>query len=59
MPIFQYKAMKHDGTLMEGEVSMNSELEVQGYLKVKERFIIEINEKKVMSEGRDRQTAFA
>lgn len=46
MAIFQYKALKHNGTPIDGEVNMSSESEVQAYLREKELYIIEIKEKK-------------
>lgn len=46
MGVFEYKALKPNGATIEGEVNLASEMEVQGYLKEREYFIIEIKEKK-------------
>ena len=45
MAVFTYKAMKQNGMEIEGEVILNSEEEVQSYLKNKEYFIVEIKQK--------------
>jgi type IV pilus assembly protein PilC len=46
MAVFEYKAMMPNGTPVDGEINLASELEVQGYLKEKEYYIVEIKEKK-------------
>lgn len=46
MAIYEYKALKPNGTTIEGEVNLASDMEVQGYLKERDYFIIEIKEKK-------------
>ncbi|MCH4888550.1 type II secretion system F family protein [Acidaminobacter sp. JC074] len=42
MAIYKYKVMKPSGETITGELNRKSEYEVQGYLKEKEYFIIEI-----------------
>ncbi len=42
MAIYKYKAMKPNGETIAGELNRKSEVDVQGYLKEKEYFIIEI-----------------
>ncbi len=44
MSVYKYKAFKPDGEETSGEVILNSELEVQAYLKQRDYFIIEIKE---------------
>lgn len=46
MGLYKYVAIKDNGTEIAGEVSLNSEVEVQSYLKGKDYFIVSIKEVK-------------